>query len=113
MTHEIKIQPEYYEKIKQGTKIYEVRLFDEKRQAYRIGDTLIVKKEPELMESICVTITDLIHFKTFTDMAKKITPAEIGFNNTNSIQEIVDVYHKFYTESQETSLGVLAIKVQI
>lgn len=38
MEHEMKLQPEYYDFILNGTKRIEIRLFDEKRQQIKIGD---------------------------------------------------------------------------
>ena len=51
MEHEMKLQPEYYNFILNGTKRIEIRLFDEKRQQIKIGDTIKFLKEPELNES--------------------------------------------------------------
>ena len=48
MIHEMKLQPEYYNYILNGTKRIEIRLFDEKRQQIKIGDTIKFLKEPEL-----------------------------------------------------------------
>lgn len=47
MEHEMKLQPEYYNFILNGTKRIEIRLFDEKRQQIKIGDTIKILKEPE------------------------------------------------------------------
>ena len=40
MEHEMKLQPEYYNFILNGTKRIEIRLFDEKRQQINIGDII-------------------------------------------------------------------------
>ncbi len=40
MKHEMKLQQKYYDFIKNGTKRIEIRLFDEKRQKIKIGDTM-------------------------------------------------------------------------
>ena len=47
MTHEMKLQPEYYNFILNGTKRIEIRLYDEKRQSIKLGDTIKFLKEPE------------------------------------------------------------------
>lgn len=38
--HEMKLQPEYYNFILNGTKRIEIRLYDEKRQGIMLGDTI-------------------------------------------------------------------------
>ena len=40
MEHEMKLQPEYYNFILNGTKRIELRLLDEKRSKIKIGDTI-------------------------------------------------------------------------
>ena len=42
----MKLQPEYYDFILNGTKRIEIRLFDEKIQQINIGDTIKFLKEP-------------------------------------------------------------------
>ena len=55
MTHEMKLQPKYFNFILNGTKRIEIRLFDEKRKQIKIGDKifdLIPNKNNELCASI-------------------------------------------------------------
>ena len=40
MKHEMGLQPKYFGYIKNGTKRIGLRLFDEKRQKVRLGDTI-------------------------------------------------------------------------
>ena len=39
-THEMNLQPKYFDFIKDGTKRIELRLYDEKRQQIKIGDLI-------------------------------------------------------------------------
>lgn len=43
MKHEMKIREVYFNKIKSGEKIYEIRLNDEKRRLIDVGDVLVLK----------------------------------------------------------------------
>ena len=43
MEQEMKLQPEYYNFILNGTKRIEIRLFDEKRQQIKIGDIIKIQ----------------------------------------------------------------------
>ena len=68
MAHEMKLQPEYYDFILTGTKRIEIRLFDEKRQQIKIGDTIKFLKEPDLNESFNAKVTGLLRYNSFEDM---------------------------------------------
>ena len=113
MTHTIKVQPLYYEKIKSGEKIYEVRLFDEKRKLMHAGDTLIIKKEPLLNEEIVCQIENLVHFKTFSEMAGNLPLNLVGFDSTCSVKDVTRIYYSFYSKQDEEKFGVVAIKLKL
>lgn len=110
MTHELKLRSQYFDLIKNGKKIYEIRLNDAKRQAIKIGDEIIFRKEPQLSETLNCVVNDLIYFDSFENMAKTLSSNEIGFAN-KSIQEIIDTYHQFYSIENEKLFGVVAIKL--
>lgn len=112
MSHEMKIRKIYFDKIKSGQKIYEIRLNDEKRQQIHVGDMVIFKNADSQAETIQAVVKDLNLFKSFEEMTTSISPKEIGFENS-SIAEIVDTYHEFYTPENENKYGVLAIKLAL
>ena len=49
MVHVMKLQPEYFNYILNGTKRIEIRLYDEKRQNIKLGDKIKFLKEPNLV----------------------------------------------------------------
>lgn len=50
MLHKMKLQEDPFERIKNGTKTVEFRLYDEKRQSIQIGDEIEFSRLPELQE---------------------------------------------------------------
>lgn len=108
----MKLKPVYFEKIKAGEKIYEIRLNDEKRQLLKVGDVLTFKKEPDLTESLQTKIVDLFYFKSFSEILETLSAGEIGFKGFTK-NEIEDIYHGFYSSEDELKYGVVAIKIEI
>ena len=108
----MKLKPQYFDLIKCGKKIYEIRLNDDKRQQMEIGDSLIFKREPEMIELLNTTIENLIYFDTFEEMLQTLSPEQIGFENSIK-SEILDLYYRFYTKEEEKKYGVVAIKVKM
>ena len=70
MEHEMKLQPKYYNFILNGTKRIEIRLYDEKRQEVKLGDTIKFLKEPDLNESFNAKVVGLLRYNSFEDMFK-------------------------------------------
>ena len=101
----------HFDNIKNGSKIYEVRLNDEKRQILSVGDYISFTNN-QTLETMVVTITELLHFDSFEEMAKNIDYSQIGFN-TLSEAEILETYHTYYSKEKEHQYGVLAIKVDV
>lgn len=112
MEHEMKLQPIFFDKIKMGTKVYELRLFDEKRRNIKVGDIIIFKKEPQLCEFLRAKVLDLLHFNSFLEAANCLSLKGMGFEGF-SAEETAEVYHSFYSESDEKKFKVLAIKVEV
>ena len=54
----MKLQEDPFERIKNGTKTVEFRLYDEKRQTIQIGDEIEFSKLPELQEKLLVKVID-------------------------------------------------------
>lgn len=111
MVHQMNLKAIYFDKIKSGEKIYEIRLNDEKRQLINIGDTIVFKKE--LSEETIVTIVkDLSYFQSFNEMFKTLPVEKAGFEGM-SIENVIEIYHQFYSTEDEKKYGIVAIKVEV
>lgn len=107
----MKLRDVYFEKIKSGEKIYEIRLFDEKRKQIQTGDIIVLKKEPNLDEFLVTEVVEMRVFKSFKDMAETLPNVSIGFAGF-SAEKIENVYYQFYSKADEQKYGVVAIKVK-
>lgn len=112
MIHEMKLKEIYFDKVKCGEKIYEIRLNDEKRKMISVGDFVIFKKEPELKEVISTIVKDLTYFESFDEMIDVLPVNKIGFIDVEK-SVIADIYHQFYSREDEQKYGVVAIKVEL
>ena len=110
MVHKMKLREKYFNMIEDGKKIYEIRLNDEKRQLIDVGDIIVFKKEPNLVEKIDTIVKDLIYFNSFEEMAKTLPLEKVGFLK-EGVEDVVNIYHEFYTVDDEAKYGVGAIKV--
>ena len=112
MNHEMKLKSLYFDKIKNGEKIYEIRLNDEKRKIIDVGDIIIFKRKPALTEQLITEVTDLIYFQSFDDMINTLPLGKVGFENATK-QNVKDIYRQFYDEDSEQKYGVVAIKIKL
>ena len=72
MLHKMKLNESPFERIKNGTKTIEFRLYDEKRRQIKIGDKIEFSKLPELQETILVEVLELYKEETFEKLFRKL-----------------------------------------
>lgn len=109
MLHQMKLQPNPFEKIKNGSKTLELRLNDEKRQLIKVGDEIEFSLATEPEQKMLAVVEDLYHFPTFKDLCYSFEPAEYGSLDK---EEYVEMY-KYYSRDEEAKYGVLGIRVKL
>ena len=109
MLHKMKLQEDPFERIKNGTKTVEFRLYDEKRRTIQIGDEIEFSKLPELQEKLLIKVIDLYKEESFEKLFKKVFVGE----DKEKIIEKAKSMNRFYTPEQEKEYGVVGIKIEI
>ena len=112
MEHEMKLQPEYYNFIVNGTKRIEIRLYDEKRQQIKIGDIIKFLKEPELNESFNAKVIGLLRYNSFEEMFKDFDISILS-DESMTKDELISVLEQFYTKEKQEKYGVLGIRIEL
>jgi len=107
MLHKMKLNESPFERIKNGTKTIEFRLFDEKRQQIKVGDKIEFSKLPEMKEKILVDVVELYREDTFQNLFRKI------YSDEDEIIRKTKSMYNYYTPEKEKQYGVLGIKIKI
>ena len=108
---ELRLNSKYFELIKNGTKSIEMRLLDEKRQQYKIGDILIFKKRPEENETIKTKIVNLHKVKTFADLYNKFSKDKLGYTENEAANP--EDMEFFYSKKDQQKFGVVGIEIEL
>ena len=77
MIHEMRLNNEPFNKIKEGTKTVELRLLDEKRKTLRVGDKIIFTNRTN-NEKIDVLVTNLFKADSFAPIYEKYSKENSG-----------------------------------
>ena len=107
MLHKMKLNESPFERIKNGKKTIEFRLYDEKRQQIKIGDKIEFSKLPDLQEKLLVDVIELYRANTFENLFRKLYTDEDEMN-----KKAISMY-KYYSLEKEKEYGVLGIKIKI
>ena len=111
-THEMKLQPKFFDFIKYGTKRIELRLYDEKRRNIELGDKIVFRKEPELKEVVEATVVGLLRYKSFKELFEDFDMSLLADRGMTK-GELLEVLEEFYTVEKQEEFGVLGIKVEL
>jgi ASC-1-like (ASCH) protein len=107
-THEMKLQPSPFEKIKSGSKTIEIRLNDEKRQLLKTGDSIIFSLMTDPVQKIEAGVVDLYKYQSFSELFDAYPASDFGGTDKADLMGI----RKYYSESDEQKYGVLGIKIK-
>ncbi len=110
MFHIMKLQPHPFDKIKEGSKTIEVRLFDEKRREIKLGDTIEFRREPEQSETIQAEVVGLLNYRTFSDLVSDFPVTDFGDDDPSRLLERISTFH---TQEQEAKYSVLGIRIKL
>lgn len=103
----MKLQESPFERIKNGTKTVEFRLYDEKRRKIKIGDQIEFSKLPDLQETILVDVLDLYREDTFENLFKKL------FTDEDEIKKEIKSMYQYYSPDEEKQYGIVGIKISL
>ena len=109
---DLRLDEDIFEIVKNGTKRVEVRLYDEKRELMKIGDTLTFYKRPLLEEKINTKIIGLKKFNNINDLLNKYEMKEIyveGFSK----EEFIKLLERFYSKEEQEKYGFIAIEFEV
>lgn len=112
MIHEMKLQPEYFNFILNGTKRIEIRLNDEKRQNIKLGDKIKFLKEPDLNETFEAQVIGLLRYNSFEEMFKDYDISILS-DKSMTKEELISVLEQFYTKEKQEKYGVLGIRIEL
>ena len=107
MIHKMKLNESPFERIKNGTKTIEFRLYDEKRKKINMGDKIEFSKLPELKEKILVEVQDLYKEKTFEKLFRKL------YTDEEEIKRKTNAMYQYYSPEKEKEYGVVGIKISL
>lgn len=111
MLHKMKLKQEPFDKIKNGTKTIELRLYDEKRQQVQIGDFIEFSLLSNPEEKITTRVVALHRFDSFQELYSILPKEKLGYKS----DEKTDPNHMdaYYSREKQVQYGVLGIEIEI
>ena len=113
MIHEMKLRPLPFSQIADGSKTFELRLYDEKRQKIRIGDTIVFTSTADPRQSVSVLVTSLHRFDSFAELYRTLPLLRCGYTAENIAQADPRDMEAYYPIEEQGRHGVLGIGIEL
>ena len=108
--HSMKLDQAPFEKIKDGEKTIELRLFDEKRQRLRVGDEIVFLCR-NTGEQIIKRIEKLHLFENFEELYKNMPLLKCGYTAENVAKASFSDMEAYYSKEDQKKYGVVGIEL--
>ena len=110
--HHMKLNPTPFEQIKRGAKTIELRLFDEKRQTIKEGDT-IVFSNTDTGETLYTTVRRLHRFDTFAALYQALPLLSCGYTKETVASAHPSDMEQYYSAEEQQRYGVVGIELSL
>ena len=110
--HTMLLNEKPFTQIKEGIKIYELRLYDEKRSQLKVGDTVEFRNRANETEFILTKITTLLHLPNFAEISMHIQIEKAGWPKGTEGMIVQEDMRKYYSKEDEIHYGVLVIGIE-
>jgi len=109
MEHNMRLDDGPFNKIKDGSKTIEMRLYDEKRKKVKPGDKIIFTNRSN-GETVKVEVVDICTYSNFEELYKHHGKKSLGYSN-DDIASPADM-NVYYPVEEVAKYGVVAIEVK-
>ncbi len=111
--HRMRLQPEPYRQIEAGTKTYELRLYDEKRQKVRVGDVIRFEDMTDDYEVLFARVEELRVFDSFEELYRELPLRECGYTPETEAAASPKDMERYYPPEEQRRYGVVGIRISL
>lgn len=107
----MKLRPNPFKMIECGKKVYELRLYDEKRKAIKIEDEIeFVNTSPG--ESLVVCVKNIHIFQNFNQLYRELPLLKCGYTEQNVMEAKPEDMEAYYLKEEQKKYGVVAFEIE-
>lgn len=110
MKHEMKLSEIPFRAIREGQKVIESRLYDEKRAAISIGDEIVFASNEDSQQSVTAKVVGILRYASFERLFRDHNPSMFGGESTSALLEQI---RQFYSHEEEAKYGVVGIRIEV
>ena len=102
-----------FEKLRDGSKKIELRLYDEKRRQIKIGDTILFISLKDPNDTVLTRVSDIYRFTSFEDLYKALPLVDLGYSDRDVTTASPKDMEKFYSPEEQAQYGVVGFRLDL
>lgn len=110
MKHYMKLHVDPFNKIEEGTKTIEIRLYDEKRKNINIGDEIEFTNRTN-GKTLNVEVIGLYRYNNFEELYNNFSKEQLGYSKEENANP--DDMSKYYSKEDILKYGVVGIEIKL
>ena len=111
--HVMKLSPSPFWLMAEGKKTIELRLYDEKRKAISVGDTITFVNSEDSSAVLNVIVVELFAFNSFDELYQNLPLLECGYIEEDINMASASDMELYYSKEQQRQYGVVGIKISL
>ena len=113
MTHYLNLKARPFEAIREGRKTIELRLWDEKRQKIKTGDTLVFEEDGGEGRRISCRVLALHRFESFSELYATLPLDKCGYREEELAFATYRDMEQYYPPEKQEKYGVVGIELEM
>ena len=102
-----------FEKLQDGSKKIELRLYDEKRQQIKTGDTILFISLKDPRDTVLTRVTDIYRFASFADLYEVLPLEDLGYTADEVATASSKDMDEFYSPEEQAQYGVVGFQLDL
>lgn len=111
MIHKMKLQGDPFQKITEGSKTIELRLYDEKRQLVQVGDRIEFTNLEDPSQKLLAEVLRLHIYDTFEEMFRTLPAVAMGFSPGETPDP--KIMENYYSPEEQATYGAVGIELSV
>ncbi len=102
-----------FEKLQDGSKKIELRLYDQKRQQIKTGDTILFISLKDPRDTVLTRVTDIYRFASFADLYEVLPLEDLGYTADEVATASSKDMDEFYSPEEQAQYGVVGFRLDL
>ena len=113
MEYTMRLTAAPFEKLRNGSKVIELRLYDEKRKRIKTGDTILFISLKDPSDTLLTRVTDIYTFASFEDLYRALPLEDLGYNGEEVAAASPKDMEEFYSPEEQAQYGVVGFRLDL